>query len=191
MSKLTRLEAKRKSRTAKRNRYMKRRARQVRLYKATKKDGHKKQAAKLLKKANAQARAIKKLDKLIDKARKAKPASGTGRWGGSKSIIQNEVLPVARRWSISPTSAKRWETFGNPGSDHYMLNRTAFAKDFATASNYAFGIAIGKELGIDYRGTMDDYKSFYIQRAGKTFRVQIICGTHGTGPHTHVGIKAA
>jgi hypothetical protein len=189
MSRLTRLEGKRRNRTSKRNRYMKRRARQVRLYKATGQDGYKKRAAKLLKRADRQGKAIKKLDKLIDKARKAQPESGTGAWGGSKSIVQNEVNTVAHRWGIAKTSAKRWATFGNPGSDHHMLNRTAFAKDYATTNNYAFGVAIGKSLGIDYRGAMDDYKNFYIKRAGKTFRVQIICGTHGTGPHTHVGIR--
>ena len=136
-------------------------------------------------------KAINKLERLIEKEKARRPKSGTGAWGGSKSIIVNEVLPVAREWGIPVTSGKRWETFGNPSSDHFMLNRTAFAKDFATDSNYEFGVAIGKALGIGYTGSGSDYASFYIERAGKTFRVQIICGTHGTGPHTHVGIRRA
>jgi len=134
-------------------------------------------------------RAVKKLNGLIAEERRKRPKSGTGSWGGSKSIIQNEVMPVAKYFGIDPTSGKRRETYGNPSSDHFILNTTAFAKDFATDSNYKFGIAIGKSLGINYRGKEDDYKNFYIKRAGKTFRVQIICGTHGTGPHTHVGIR--
>lgn len=169
----------------KRRRRKKGRKRQLRLFRRTGKRGHKKLAAK-------HGRAMRKLTALIKKAverLKRKPESGTGAWGGSKSIVVNEVMPVARAWGISPTSGKRRETFGNPGSDHFVLNLTAFAKDFATDSNYAFGIAIGKALGIAYRGAEDDYRNFYITRAGKTFRVQIICGTHGTGPHTHVGIR--
>lgn len=170
---------------------MKRRSRQVSLFKRTKKKGHQKEAAKLLKKADKDRKAINKLDRLIEKEEKRRPESGTGAWSGSKSIVQNEVMPVARRWGIGTTSAKRWATFGNPGSDHWMGNRTSYAKDFATSSNYSFGVAIGDALGVPYNGSQDDYRAFYIIRAGKSFRVQIICGTHGTGPHTHIGIRAA
>ena len=156
--------------------------RQKRKLKKTGKRGHRKQL-------RLHRRAAKKLQEMIAKVKRQKPASGTGSWGGSKSIAINEVLPVAKRWKIPDTSRKRWATYGNPGSDHYRGNKNAFAIDFATASNYAFGAAIGKALGVPYGGASDDYRNFTIERAGRRFNVQIICGTHGTGPHTHVGIR--
>jgi hypothetical protein len=136
--------------------------------------------------ARRQARAIKRIKAQIQRRR---PASGTGPWGGSESIIVNEVLPVGRRWRITVTSTKRRETFGNPGSDHYVGNKTAYAVDFATDSNYDFGKAVGRSLGVPYNGKGDDYKNFYILRNGRQFRVQLICSTHGSGPHTHVGVR--
>lgn len=151
-------------------------------YGRTKKRGH-------ARAAKGHRRAIKKLKRLIKKAIKSRPRSGTGDWGGSQSIIVNEVLPVGRKWGITVTSTKRTETFGNPGSDHYVGNTTAYAVDFATDSNYEFGKAIGRSLGIPYQGIQSDYQNFYILRSGRQFRVQIICQTHGSGPHTHVGVR--
>lgn len=158
------------------------RKRQAKLWRRTKKAGHGKSA-------KAHTRAIKKLKRLIRKAVNAKPKSGEGPWGGCKSIIDNEVIPVGRRWKIPVTSKKRSQTYGNPDSDHYIGNELAYAVDFATDSNYAFGMAIGRSLGIPYNGKQDDYKSFYINRAGHQYRVQVICSTHGTGPHTHLGLR--
>jgi len=171
------LRAKRKRRKGQRNK-------QARKWRRTDKAGHGKLAV-------AAGKAVKKLERLIRKVLRRKPASGTGSWGGAKSIIVNEVLPVGKKWGIPVTSKKRWETYGNPGSDHYRGNKDAFAADFATDSNYAFGAALGKALGVSYSGPADDYRSFYIERAGRNFRVQVISGTHGTGPHTHVGVKRA
>ena len=156
--------------------------RQNRKAKKTGKAGHRKQA-------RIHRRAIKKLKALIVKWFRLHPKSGTGAWQGSKSIIVNEVLPVGRRWGIAVTSRKRWQTYGNPGSDHYRGNKDAYAVDFATDSNFDFGVAIGKSLGVPYGGSGSDYNNFYITRAGHTFRVQLICGTHGTGPHCHCGIR--
>lgn len=156
--------------------------RQNRKAKKTGKKGHRKQARK-------HRRAIKKIKALIVKWFRLHPKSGTGSWAGTKSIVVNEVLPVGRKWGIPTTSKKRWETFGNPSSDHYRGNKDAYAVDFATDSNFAFGVAIGKALGIPYLGVGSDYQAFYIERAGNTFRVQLICGTHGTGPHCHCGIR--
>lgn len=151
-------------------------------YERTKKRGH-------ARAAKGHRKAIKKLKRLIKRAIKSRPKSGTGDWGGSESIIVNEVLPVGRKWGITVTSTKRTETFGNPSSDHYVGNTTAYAVDFATDSNYEFGKAIGRSLGIPYNGINDDYKNFYILRNGRQYRVQLICSTHGSGPHCHCGIR--
>ena len=197
MDKLHRLEKKRSKRVAQKKQASVVRERQLAKYKKNGKKGHKVLAAQKGREMRADQKAINKLDRKIaaEKKRlaelKKKVPSGSGSWDGTKSIIQNEVMPIARQWGISPTSAKRWETYGNPGSDHWMGNRNAFAKDFATDSNGAFGAAIARELGIGYSGLSDDYKSYYIVRGGKNFRVQIIAGTHGTGPHLHIGIRRA
>lgn len=160
------------------------RAKQARLWRKTKKAGHGKAARR-------HTSAIKKLERLLKRAIARRPRSGTGSWGGCKSIIDNEVVPVGKEWGIPATSRKRSQTYGNPDSDHYIGNENAYAIDFATDSNYAFGVAIAQELGIPYAGYEDDYKSYYFQRAGKTFRAQIICRTHGTGPHCHLGLKSS
>ena len=99
------------------------------------------------------------------------------------------MIPVGKRWGIPVTSRKRSQTYGNPDSDHYIGNELAYAVDFATDSNYAFGMAIGRALGVPYNGIESDYQNFYINRAGYQFRVQVICSTHGSGPHCHCGIR--
>lgn len=109
-------------------------------------------------------------------------------WGGSARILRKEVRPVVRKHGIAKTSSKRWATYGNPSSDHYRGNLTAFADDYATANNHALADEIGRELGI---GNVGDYENNYITRRGRRYRVQIIAGTHGTGPHLHVGVRRA
>jgi hypothetical protein len=158
------------------------RAKQARLWRKTKKAGHGKAARR-------QTKAIKKLERLLRKAVNARPKSGEGPWGGCQSIIQREVIPVGKRWGIPVTSRKRSQTYGNPDSDHYIGNELAYAVDFGTDSNYAFGMAIGRALGVPYNGIESDYQNFYINRAGHQFRVQVICSTHGSGPHCHCGIR--
>lgn len=116
-------------------------------------------------------------------------AAGSPHWGGAEDILKLEVVPVAERMGRYITSGKRSETFGNPSSDHYVGNTTASARDFQPGVDLA--IAIAKQLGIGYYGYGQDYQSFYISRAGRTFRVQIIASNHGTGPHVHVGVKLA
>lgn len=141
------------------------------------------------------ARIVARIKRLVRRLKSRGPkivvSAGSPHWGGCEDILRREVLPVAAKWGIAPTSGKRSETYGNPDSDHYTGNVWASARDFATANNYAFGEAIGDALGVPYNGYGSDYQSFYIRRAGRTFRVQIICQTHGTGPHTHVGLRLA
>lgn len=114
-------------------------------------------------------------------------------WGGSRAVT-NEVIRFVRQHDprIAVTSQKRSASdplsIANPGSDHSGQNRLADAVDFGTASNYALGRAIARHLGGSWS---TDYESFYIRYDGKRFRVQIIAGTHGTGPHLHVGVRRA
>lgn len=99
---------------------------------------------------------------------------------------------MVRRHGIPRTSAKRWATYGNPGSDHWRGNLTAYAEDYGTANNHELADKIGRKLGIVKKGEhVQDYRAYYIRRGGKRFRVQIIAATHGTGPHLHVGVRRA
>jgi hypothetical protein len=115
--------------------------------------------------------------------------AGSPHWGGSDDILENEVEPVARSWGFPVTSAKRYDTLGNPSSDHYVGNTTASARDFGAGTNYPFRDACMRALGVN--GPISDYGSYYITRAGRRFRVQPIAQNHGTGPHCHIGIRLA
>lgn len=90
------------------------------------------------------------------------------------------------------TSGKRWETYGNPGSDHYAGNTTASARDFALNNDQDMArVLYGALTGNSPSSWPGDYSSFNIERYGATFRVQLIAVTHGTGPHLHCGVRRA
>lgn len=106
-------------------------------------------------------------------------------WGGSRTVTNEAIRIVGSRASVS--SRKRVATFGNPGSDHHVSQVTADAVDFAIAEAHSLADEVARKLG----GPDDiaDYQAFAVRRAGRTYRVQIIAGTHGTGPHLHVGVR--
>lgn len=115
------------------------------------------------------------------------PPTGTGTWGGSRSIIDQEVIPFVQSRTGAPvTSTKR--SWGSWGSDHNVVQVLAYAADFGVGEAHGLADDLGRHLGI---GPIVDYASYYIFRSGRRFRVQIIAGTHGTGPHLHVGIRRA
>ena len=161
------------------------RDRQARRYRKTGEAGH-------AKAAKGHARAVRKLRKLIRRHIARRPESGTGPWGGSKSIITNEVLPVARRYGVPVTSRKRPAshplTIANPSSDHSALATTAYAVDLGTTSGSALAYAIAHALGISNYST-GNYVGHYIQRNGQAFRVQILWAVSGHYDHVHVGIR--
>lgn len=114
-------------------------------------------------------------------------SAGAPHWGGCEDIIRNEVVPVGRKAGVPVSSGKRSETYGNPTSDHHTSQLTASARDFATANDYGLRDAIMRKLGVG--GSISDYGAYYVKRSGRTFRVQPIAGTHGTGPHLHIGVR--
>lgn len=113
---------------------------------------------------------------------------GPPSWGGGKKIMREEVYPIMKRQGIESSSGKRRELFGNPSSDHFFLNLLAFAKDWKTVNNQVLAQTVRSKL-IGNDSPHVDYENFYFYRWGRKFRGQIIAGTHGTGPHLHVGIK--
>jgi hypothetical protein len=145
-------------------------------------------AAKGSKVRKAAVRAIRALNKQRKKLRK-------DRWKfkGATAIIKYEVVPILHAAGVPVTSRKRWATFGNPSSDHWLGNRDADAVDGATfAENNALGSEIVSALK-DRKTSMTAFAEFEIVRAHtgspETYRVQVITEEHGTGPHIHIGVK--
>ena len=115
-------------------------------------------------------------------------------WQGCTAILVLEVVPIVHGEGIPTTSGKRWETFGNPSSDHYKGNVDADARDFGVAEAFELATRIRRALTNDAGAVHRDYEEFIVRRRLPggvlgVFRVQIIAGTHGTGPHLHVGVK--
>jgi hypothetical protein len=171
---------------AKLARRKKARDRQARLWKKTGKAGHGKAAKR-------HSRAVRKLRDLIERAKaRLRRQSGRGAWGGSQSIIDREVIPVARKYGVGVTSLKRAAdhplSIANPASDHNAANTTAYAADFGTWDGAPIGYAVAKNLGIVgwQPGTYDGH---VIQRAGRSFRVQILWAVPGHYDHLHVGVR--
>ena len=108
-------------------------------------------------------------------------------WGGSRAVTNEVIRIVDGRARVG--SRKRWELFGNRASDHYRGNLNADAIDFLIAEAHWLKNEISRRLGGPM--SLPDYGSFYVKRRGKVYRVQIIAGTHGTGPHLHVGVRRA
>lgn len=111
-------------------------------------------------------------------------------WAYSRGVT-NRVIDIVREIhpNVRITSRKRWETFGNPDSDHHRLRLTADAVDFNLREAHETADKISRRLGGPWN--IQDYERFNIVHNGRTYRIQIIAGTHGTGPHLHVGVKRA
>lgn len=119
-------------------------------------------------------------------------ASGEGPWGGSESVEREIEAVVEKKRGECSGSEKRAATdplsVGNPSSDHNAANTTSYAIDFYLVADYETAYAIAAHFDAEWAG---DYDSFYVERGGRTFRVQLIAGTHGTGPHLHTGTRRA
>lgn len=112
---------------------------------------------------------------------------------GSTAIVKYEIIPVLHALGIPVTSRKRWATFGNPSSDHWMGNRDADAVDGGTFSdNDEAGSAVVTALK-NRKSTMNGFVEFTITRSHtgseEEYRIQVITEPHGTGPHIHNGVK--
>jgi hypothetical protein len=132
------------------------------------------------------SRKITEADRWIKKRKDQIARRENSKWGGARAVT-NEVIRIVNG-RVPVTSRKRWELFGNPGSDHHRSQKTADAVDFGTAENYALAREIASRLGAPGQWS-GDYDDFIIQRNGRAYRVQMIAGTHGTGPHLHVGVR--
>ena len=128
---------------------------------------------------------LRRLKERINSA-KLNTSPGSPHWGGSQDVIEAVVLPIFRKHNIPVTSGKRTATYGTPGSDHHVSQVTASAVDGGAANQYGVADEIRRALGVP---PASDYTNQYFTYQGVQFRLQIIAGTHGTGPHLHVGIR--
>jgi hypothetical protein len=128
-------------------------------------------------------RKLEQAEQRLARVREAKREASL--WGGSRQVTNEIIRIVNGRAQV--TSRKRTETFGNPGSDHHVSQTTADAVDFAIAEAHWLKNEISRRLGGP--GDLPDYASFNVRRGVRTYRVQLIAGTHGTGPHLHVGVR--
>lgn len=160
-----------------------------RKWKRFKADGKLIRAAYHKRKLKQDRKASAKLAAMIAEARanRIPRASGKGAWAGTESIAREVEALVTRARGNVTGSQKRWETYGNPNSDHHMSQKNAYAIDFYLANDYAMARQIARHFNATWSG---DYGEFIVIRGGRSFRIQIIAGTHGTGPHLHVGIRA-
>jgi hypothetical protein len=158
-------------------------------WKRFKSEGKPVRAAYHRRKLRQDRKASVKLAKLIEAARadQIPRASGKGAWEGTKSVAREVEALVTRERGNVTGSQKRWEEYGNPDSDHHMSQENAYAIDFHLANDYAMAELIARHFNATWSG---DYDEFIVVRGGRSFRIQIIAGTHGTGPHLHVGIRA-
>lgn len=115
--------------------------------------------------------------------------AGAPNWSGGASICEREVVPVAARFGAPITSRKRTSTLGNPSSDHYVGNTTAYAVDIGTFNGAPIAHAIAHALGIS-NYSVGNYNGYYIKRCDKLFRVQILWAVSGHFNHVHVGVRA-
>lgn len=123
---------------------------------------------------------------LVARRERLRRQRSDAQWGGARAIT-NEIIDIVNgRAPI--TSRKRWQLFGNPGSDHWRGKKNADAVDFGIAEAHWLKNEISRRLGGPRE--LADYGSFFVERNGQTFRVQLIAGTHGTGPHLHAGVEA-
>ena len=126
-------------------------------------------------------------DKIIKSTAPGEPA-----WGGCRFVIDEIVIPELVEDHVAITSRKRPASDplskSNPGSDHNEANTTSDAVDGAIANAHSLADEIGGELGV---GDIVDSVQENFTIEGIPFRVQIIAGTHGTGPHLHVGLRRA
>lgn len=115
--------------------------------------------------------------------------SASTQFGGSRAVTDEVVRIVGGRAPV--TSRKRPAnhplSIGNPSSDHSGQNTLADAVDFGIAEAHSLKNEISRKLGGPAQ--LADFGSFVTRRNGHSYRVQIIAGNHGTGPHLHVGVK--
>jgi hypothetical protein len=113
-------------------------------------------------------------------------------YGGTRAVTNEVIRIVDGRAPVTSRKRAAWDPLSraNPSSDHNAANLDADAVDFGIANAYSLAYEIAAELGAPGQWS-GDYDEFTVRHNGQTYRVQMIAGTHGTGPHLHVGVRRA
>lgn len=128
-----------------------------------------------------------------DRRKKGESSKGLksgGDWDRTQHLARYAVR-VAKRRGHSISSRKRTSTFGNPGSDHYVGNKNAYAVDIPATGSAGKKLAkrIAKKYGIkgDVTGTYD--RRIVKDNKGRKFSIQILWAVEGHYDHVHVGLQ--
>jgi hypothetical protein len=107
--------------------------------------------------------------------------------------VTNRINDLAKehRPGTRVTSRKRPTLLGNIASDHNLFNRTADAIDHALVNDHGFKRIVVRDLTNGSVNDIADFGTITVRNPqnGRDYRVQLIAGTHGTGPHHHSGAK--
>lgn len=129
--------------------------------------------------------------KALSRVRIKSFAPGEPYWGGTRPIFNQLITPwLERRFGLYAGSKKRTSTLGNPGSDHYIANTTAYAIDYPTTDGAKAANAVGRLLGRS-GPSVGTFSTFNIKVQGQTFRVQILWAVENHYNHVHIGIRRA
>lgn len=107
-------------------------------------------------------------------------------WGGCRYYTNRAIEAVPRVVPI--TSRKRFDAFGNRGSDHFYLNVRADAVDRGISNSRVNAIWIARACGHPSPAHITDYGTWTTTRHGRRYQHQLIWSTHGSGPHLHYGV---
>jgi hypothetical protein len=121
------------------------------------------------------------------RARKASDSLFCGIRGVTNRVI--DIVNGRARVTSRKRAANHPLSLSNPSSDHNCRNRCSDAVDFGIAEAHSLADEIADRLGGP--SNIVDFQNFTITHGGQRFNVQIIAGTHGTGPHLHVGVRRA
>jgi hypothetical protein len=143
----------------------------------------------------------RKWSKLVDEAermvkarsRQVRARLRSDRKYAGARYVTNRINDLAKehRPGTRVTSRKRPTLLGNIASDHNLFNRTADAIDHALVNDHGFKRIVVRDLTNGSVNDIADFGTITVRNPqnGRDYRVQLIAGTHGTGPHHHSGAK--
>jgi hypothetical protein len=156
-------------------------------------DEARKLLAKRRRKVRVEQRQLRGARRAVELAKQklARRKADAASWGGSRAVTDEIIDIVAGRAPVSSRKRAASDPLSkaNPGSDHNEANVLADAVDFRIADAHGLKNEIASKLTGGRIKMIADFVNFEIVRNGARYRVQLIAGTHGTGPHLHAGVR--
>lgn len=113
---------------------------------------------------------------------------GEPAWGGTAAVFEQFINPFMKKYGLSGTFKRNYNTVSNGLSDHYTGSTLAYAGDYGTGDGAEAANALGRAMG---RGSdsVGTYDRFPITVSGITFSAQILWAVEGHYDHVHVGLN--